>query len=171
MSCDFSTSMDGVTLIEAQVVVIGDKAWIDTGGGWRETTASDSEVVDTVGMCPGSATFWEGSSFYEAALLPGEHESKNGVAAVHYSLTESFEALAIMGLILGELEGVSFDEFDLWLAEDVYWLVSLAMEMSMDAEALEQFVGLPPGEIESITMAMSIDITQANDTSIRVSEP
>jgi hypothetical protein len=172
-SCDLTASMEGITIIDQRVVVIGDDAWIDTGAGWRETSSFDFEVLSMVGMCPGSPSFWEGFSLEvaELALLPGQHETKNGEPAIHYSLAEFYEAFAGLGLIPEALEGVSIDAFDIWLAEDGYWLVSLGTEMSMEADLIEEFIGLPPGEIESISLAMSIDITGANDTRIRVRAP
>jgi hypothetical protein len=168
-SCDISASMVGIPLIEERVVVIGNKAWIDMGDGWRETTPSDPEVAEALGMCPACPSFWEDFAF-EAPPLPGEQETKNGVAAIHYTLAELYEAFAGIGLIPEEMEGISVDALDVWVAEDGGWLVCLDMEICVEAEAMEEFTG-PLEGVDSVCMAMSIDITDANDPSIQVNAP
>jgi hypothetical protein len=168
-SCDISASMLGIPLIEQRVIVTGKNAWIDTGDGWRKTTPSDPEVAEAMGMCPACPSFWEDFVF-EAPPLPGEHEDKNGVPAIHYSLTELYEAFAGIGLIPEELEGVSIDALDVWVAEEGKWLVCLDMEMCVDAAMMEEFTG-SLGEVESICMAMAIDITRVNDPGIEVNAP
>jgi len=168
-SCDISASMLGIPLIDQRLIVIGSKAWIDTGDGWRKTTPSDPEVAEAVGMCPACPSFWEDFAF-EAPPLPGEHEDKNGVPAIHYTLGELYEAFAGIGLIPEELEGVSIDVLDVWVAEEGKWLVCLDMEMCVDAEMMEEFTG-SLGEVESVCMAMTIDITRVNDPGIEVNAP
>jgi hypothetical protein len=168
-SCDISASMVGIPLMEQRVIVIGNDAWIDTGDGWRETTPSDPEVVESVAMCPACPAFWEDFAF-EAPPLPGEHEDKNGVPAIHYTLAELYEAFAGIGLMPEEMEGVSVEALDVWVAEDGEWLVCLDMDICVEAEAMEEFTG-PVGEVESLCMTMGIDITRVNDPSIQVKAP
>jgi branched-chain amino acid transport system substrate-binding protein len=169
-SCDISASMWGIPIIEQRVIVIDNTAWIDTGDGWHETTPSDPEVVETVGMCPACPSFWEDAAV-EPPSLPGEHETKNSVPAIHYTLAELYEGLAGIGLIPEEMEGVSIETFDIWLAKDGKWLVCLDMEICVEAEAIEEEIGMPVDEIDSVCIEMSINITDANDTGIQVNAP
>jgi hypothetical protein len=170
-SCDLSASMGGMPLVEERVIVIGNSAWIDTGDGWRNTTPSDPEVVEAAGMCPACPSFWEDLAF-EVPPLAGEHEDKNGVPATHYTLEDLYPGLAGIGPIPEDLEGVSIDALDLWVAEDGEWLVCLdAVDMCVEGEALEQFMGSLGEEVESVCITMGIDITKANDPSIRVNAP
>jgi hypothetical protein len=169
-SCDITSTISGMTLIEQHVIVTGRKAWISEDGGWYETTPSDPDVVAAAELCPACPVFWEDFVF-EAPPLLGEHETKNGVAAIHYSLGELYETFAGIGLIPGEMEGISIDTFDVWVAEENKWLVCLDMEMCVEAEAMEELIGMPLDEMDSACMEMGVDVSQVNDPRIRVEAP
>jgi hypothetical protein len=156
-SCDISASMAGIPLLEERVIVIGNNAWVDTGDGWRETTTSDLEVAEALSMCPAYPSFWEEWAL-EPPPVPGEHETKNNVPAIHYTEAESCETF--LGLVWIP-EELAIETCDLWLAEDGYWPVCLEMELSQT-----------PGEVyEWSSVPISIDITRVNDPSIQVNAP
>jgi outer membrane protein assembly factor BamB len=169
-SCDTRASVADVTLLKEGVILMGDKAWIDTGDGWSETTPSEPEMVDALGLCPACPSFWEDLSF-EALTLPGEHDTKNSVPAIHYTLADIPEAFTGIQLIPEEWgEGVSIETADLWLAEDGGWPVCISLRFSAEGQAAERAIPLLEG-VEWTSIAWTIDITQVNDPSIRVNAP
>jgi hypothetical protein len=169
-SCDTRASVADVPLLKQRVILMGDKAWIDMGDGWSETTPSEPEMVDALGLCPACPSFWEDLSF-EAPTLPGEHDTKNGVPAIHYTLAELPEAFTGIDLIPEEWgEGVSVETADIWVAEDGGWLVCMSLRVSAEGQAAEETIPLLEG-IEWASIAATIDITRANDPSIRVNAP
>jgi hypothetical protein len=161
-SCDFSAGIVGVPFLEMRVIVIGDEAWVDAGDGWDEIAPSDPDLVEILSVCPACPSFW-GDSVLEAPLPLGQHETKNGVPAIHYAAEELYEAIFGVGPVPEELEEVSVETLDLWVAEEGGWLVCLDVELCGEAEAA--------GEFESVCIAITIDITRANDPNIEVNAP
>ncbi|GAG31307.1 unnamed protein product, partial [marine sediment metagenome] len=102
-SCDVTLTTGTGSLefqVEDHIIVIGDDAWVYEGDDWSETTPSEKSGL--LEMCPACPSFWEGYSL-EPPQLPGEHETKNGVSAIHYSLAELCEALLGVGWMPEEL--------------------------------------------------------------------
>jgi hypothetical protein len=161
------------SLGEEELVVIGDDAWIDTGVGFEATTADDLEVVDDLDICSGSPVFWEDFDFLQdPGSLQGEPDTKNGVDARLYAIGEAAEALDAIGFLPSDLEGLTINKFDVWLAEDGDWPVALDMDMSADAAAAGDIFGLPSEDgAQEAHITMRVDITDANDDDISVEEP
>jgi hypothetical protein len=173
LRCTISGSLGGTAIGKDELVVIGDDAWFDGGDGFEATTADDPDVVDDLDLCPGSPVFWEDFDFIEdPSPLPGEPDTKNGVEATRYALGEAAEALESIGFLPPDLEGLTINTFDVWLAEDGGWPVALDMDMSADAEAAGDIFGLPSEDgAQEAHITMRVDITDANDDDIRVEEP
>ena len=169
-SCDTRLSVADVPLLKQRAILMGDKAWIDMGDGWSETTPSEPEMVDALRLCPACPSFWE-DRWFEAPTLPGEHDTKNGVPAIHYTLAEHPEAFTGIDLIPEEWgESVSVETADIWVAEDGGWPVCISLRLSAEGQAAEEIIPLLEG-IEWASIAATIDITRANDPSIRVNAP
>jgi hypothetical protein len=174
LRCTMSISLNDATLGQEELVVVGDDAWIDTGGGFEATTADDPDVLDDVDVCPGSPVFWEGLDFIkDPGPLQGEPDTKNGVEATLYSLADAAEALQAIGFLPSELEGVTVNTFDVWLAEDGDWPVALDMDFSAEGEAAAGAFGLSPGEEgpQQARITVRVDITNVNDEDVHVEPP
>jgi len=80
LGCTISGSLNGSAVGSDELVVIGDDAWLDTGEGLQTTTADDTNVVQDLGLCPGSAAFWTGFDFLQnPGSIPGEPDTINGI--------------------------------------------------------------------------------------------
>jgi len=169
VSCSVSGQMDGVDIGVGQLVVTDEGAWIDDGNGFVPVSKDDPELADHLMACPGSQAFWEG--FYlPSDLPPGVPEEINGVPAQRYSLAQMLlEEPASFGAEASELEGVTINAFDVWVAEDGGWLARLVADMSVDAQALGEDSGLQPGQ--QIRTVMQLDITDANRPDIHIEPP
>jgi hypothetical protein len=173
LGCAVTASLDGATVGKDELVVVGGDAWLDSGGGFEATTADNSDVVQDLALCPGSPHFWEGFDFIQnPGPLPGQPETINGVDATRYSLGNAVEALKSIGLLPTELEGMTINTFDVWVAKDGGWPVALDVDISADAQAAAQTFGLPPGEAgQQARITMRVDITDVNASDIHVEEP
>jgi hypothetical protein len=173
LGCTVSASLGGVSVGNDELVVVGDDAWLDIGEGFEATTADDSDVVQDVDLCPGSPTFWEDFEFIqEPGALRGQPDTINGVDALRYSLGNAVEALKSIGFLPIELEGMTINTFDVWVAEDGGWPVALDVDILADAQAAAETFGLPLEEAgQQARITMRVDITDANATDIHVEEP
>jgi|GEM_PF-5372230 len=174
LACTISGSLGNLSIGEDKLVVIGNEAWLDSGTGFRAMRADDPEVVDDLRLCPGSPVFWEGSNFLEDLdSLHGQPDAVNGIAAVRYALGEAATALGSIGFLPPELEGVTFNAFDLWLAQEGGWPVVVNMDVSGDAATFEQAFGLPLGAEadQQARMTFRVEIRDANNLDIRVEPP
>jgi len=173
LGCTISGSLDGTAVGRDELVVIGDDAWLDTGEGFQTTAADDADVVQDLSLCPGSAAFWEGFDFIqEPSPLRGQPDTMNGVEAIRYSLGEAVETLKSIGFLPAELEGMTINTFDVWVAEDGGWAVALDVDITADAQAAAETFGLPLGEGgQQARIAMRVDITDVNAADIHVEPP
>jgi len=173
LRCVISGSLAGMDIGRDELVVIGEDAWLDSGEGFEATTADDSDVVDDLDLCPGSPVFWQDFDFLkDPGSLQGEPDTKNGVDATLYALGEAAEALESIGFLPPDLEGLTINTFDVWLAEDGGWPVALDMDMSADAAAAGDIFGLPSEDgAQEAHITMRVDITDINDEAVHVEEP
>jgi hypothetical protein len=173
MGCTVSASLSGFNVSEDELVVVGDDAWLDTGEGFQATTADDSDVMQDLNLCPGSPTFWEDFTFIQdPGALSGEPDTKNGVDALRYSLANAAAALESIGFLPSELEGVTINTFDVWLAEDGGWPLAIDVDITADAQAASDMFGVPLAEAgQEAHITMRVDITDVNATDIHVEEP
>jgi hypothetical protein len=173
LGCTISGSLGGTEVGGEELVVIGEDAWLDTGGGFQATSADDSAVVDDLGLCPGSPRFWEGFDFLQdPSTIPGQPDTINGVEATRYALGEAAEALKSLGFLPTELKGLTINTFDVWVARDGGWPVALDMDITADAQAAADTFGIPAGEAgQQAHITMRVDITDANAGDIHVGPP
>jgi hypothetical protein len=173
MGCTVSASLSGFNVSEDELVVVGDDAWLDTGEGFQATTADDSDVLQDLGLCPGSPTFWQDFTFIQdPGALSGEPDTKNGVDALRYSLGNAAAALESIGFLPSELEGVTINTFDVWVAEDGGWPLAIDVDITADAQAASDMFGLPLAEAgQQARITMRVDITDVNAADIHVEEP
>jgi len=173
LGCTISGSLDGTAVGKDELVVIGDDGWLDSGAGFDAYSADDADVVQDLSLCPGSATFWEGFDFIqEPGALRGQPDTMNGVDATRYSLGEAVETLKSIGFLPTELEGMTINTFDVWVAEDGGWAVALDVDILADAQAAAETFGLPVGEgVQQARVTMRVDITDVNATDIHVEAP
>lgn len=170
MTCTTEISLAGTKLGSDHQVVIGDRHWRDEGAGWQTVGSGLDTDLD---LCAGSPQFWSDFSFAgELAGLPGQAETINGTAARRYSVGQLAQTMGRLGIVPTGLEGVSIDRYEIWLAQDGDWLVSLDVDMSADGQALSGVFGLGQAAAGSQgRVTMKIDITDANDPGIQVQAP
>jgi hypothetical protein len=173
LGCTISGSLGGIDVGGDELVVIGDDAWLDTGGGFQAYSADDPDVVEDLDLCPGSAAFWEDFDFLQdPGPLHGQPDTINGVDAIRYSLGDAAEALKSIGFLPAELEGLTINTFDVWVAEDGGWPVALDMDIAADAAAAAETFGLPLEEGgQEARITMQVEITDVNATDIHVEPP
>jgi len=173
LGCTISGSLSGTKVGEDNLVVIGEDAWVDTGTGFQATSADDSAVVNDLDLCPGSPRFWAGFDFLQdPSSIPGQPDTMNGVDATRYALGEAAAALKSIGFLPAELEGMTINTFDVWVAEDGGWPVALDMDITADAQAAAETFGIPAGEAgQQARITMRVDITDVNAGDIHVAPP
>jgi hypothetical protein len=173
LGCRISGSLGGMDVGGDELVVIGDDAWLDTGAGFEAFSADDPAVVEDLALCPGSPAFWEDFDFLQdPGPLTGEPDTINGVEATRYSLGDVAGALNSVGILPAELEGVTINTFDVWVAEDGGWPVALDMDIAADAAAAAETFGLPLEEgVQEARITMQVEITDVDAAGIHVEEP
>jgi len=161
-SCTISAQVPGEEA-EIDLVVTAEDAWIDIGTGLVPVSEENPQLTGSIGGCPGSSAFWEDASL-PSSLPPGVPETVNGVAALRYSLAGVVGTPAWFGLMPSEMEGLTVNAYDVWLAEDGGWLVRFVEDVSMDLdESAEE--ALPS------RVVMRVDITNPNSPDIHVEPP
>jgi hypothetical protein len=168
MSCSLSGQVGGLQVSADQLVVTGEGAWIDSGGGFVPVSKDSPELAEDLGACAGSPTFWEGLDL-PPDVPPGVPETVNGVPASRYSLAGVLEVPASFGVMPPEMEGMTINAFDVWVAEDGGWLVRLVADVSMNLEASPEDVGIQTGQ--PVRMVMQLDITDPNSPNIHIEPP
>jgi hypothetical protein len=173
LGCRISGSLGGIDVGGDELVVIGEDAWLDTGEGFEAYSADDPDVVEDLDLCPGSPRFWADFDFLQdPGPLTGQPDTINGVDALRYSLGDAAEALKSIGFLPAELEGLTINTFDVWVAEDGGWPVALDMDIAADAAAAAETFGLPLEEgVQEARITMQVDITDVNAAGIHVEPP
>lgn len=162
----FSCTVTGQVLGEeavAQLVVIGESAWSDTGGGLVPVSRSSALLTDTIGACPGWSGFWQ-DAYLPSPLPPGVPDTVNGIPVLHYSLAGAAGTPVSFGLLPPGMEGVTVNAYDVWLAEDGGWLVRFVEDVLVDFD--ESAEGVVAGHV-----GMRVDIMNPNDPAIHVEPP
>ncbi len=172
LTCTVDVSVGGISFRE-EVSVIGGEAWLDTGEGFEATSADDREVLDTLDQCPGSPTFWQDFDLSFLEGLSGQPDMVNGIATTHYALGEAAAALGSIGFLPPELQGVTINAFDVWVAEEGGWVTVFNFDVSGDGEAFARAFGLPLTEhgSQQAGITMRVEITDANSPDIQVEPP
>jgi hypothetical protein len=167
LRCSVRTVVNGASFGTGTVVIIGPDAWLDEGDGFEAFTADDPEVVDGLDLCAGSRLFWEDYDFTDNS--DAMHEGpvmKNGVEANVYA-----QALDGVEFVPSALEGLTFNDFVVWVAEDGGWPVAFEMDYLADAEVAADMGLSPAGDSQQLHATVRADITDANDADIHVEPP
>lgn len=172
MACTVDYSLAGSHAATERLTVIGDRAWLDDGTGYRERPADDHDVQQTARFCAGADAFWRTYGRSDIGKLPAVPETKNGVPALHYPIDEILKAMGSSGLVMPELTGVNFKAFDVWVAQQGGWLVSTRMDLEADAQGLAQAFGMKPASLaERGELVLEADVTSPDAGDIRIEPP
>lgn len=170
LTCRQTIGIGGLSLPGAQTVMIGDQAWISEGDGWRATTVSDSEVMDSLDVCAGAPHFWDDFNTSDFQELEGQLGEISGVAASRFDLTDIPDDFFGSEFTPKEWKDAAMEEFVLWLAVDGGWPVSLSARFVATAAELDLAALGIEGEQE-LVVKMVVLITDANDPDIRIVPP
>jgi hypothetical protein len=171
-TCSLSGSFGGIRYTE-ELVVVGEDAWLDVGDGYQATSLDDPDVEADLDLCPASEVFWEDFVDFIDGEFEGVAETRNGVTSTRYAVGEAAQTLETLGFLLADLEGITIDVFDVWLADDGGWPVAVDVDMTADAQAqAEAFGGSFEAEAgQQARVLMRVDITDVNDPAIQVEPP
>lgn len=138
---------------ELSVIVVGDDAWVDVGTGtYLEQPGGAATFGASVeGFAPEALLQSTAGNDLSGMTEIGE-ETKNGVATTHYRVEASSNP--DLAEEIGE-DGV----FDIWIAKDGGFLVSMTMSGEVDADGVRT------------PMEMSLDISRLNDPAINITAP
>ncbi len=173
-TCKHRFSLGGLAFPGEEVVVIGNSAWVKTGEGFRATVIQDAVVAESMELCAASPTFWDDFATLSIQDMEGQPEQYNGVPAIRYDMGEVLEALSDFGIQPAELEGITFEELKVWIAEDGAWPVAIKARSVANQEVLAEMMGLPALQGESgrqLVSVMTAEIFDVNDPEIRVNPP
>jgi hypothetical protein len=143
--------VDGLDGGRLDAIVIGDEAWLKSGGGrWLKSPggAADFDAAFTALSPIDLATGFESLA---SAIVKIGPEKKNGVATVHYRANSGDADVADVGLTAGAA--------DLWLARSGGYLVGLLVNGRWDID------GTPT------PITLKIDVTHVNDRANAVKPP
>ena len=174
-TCSEQFSFGGLNFTGDKVVVIGNEAWMDTGGGWSATTIDDPAVLDAIDSCAAWPVFWEDFGVVTFQDVEGQPDERNGVPAVRYDLKEVLDVLEGLPLRISGSEQLSLiEEFTLWTADEDQWMLALALDFEGDAEDFAELMDtdvFDTNEGDQFKMTMSAEIFDLNNPDIRVSPP
>lgn len=163
-----------------ETILIGDQAWYrDEGEEWAETTLTDSDVESAIQLSSADPEgfFAPDDQFLDdISQLRGESENHGGIDTTKYTITnEDFELLTrLLGeefLSPDEMEGIESLEMTVWVAEDGDYVVGTEITIVGDATALGEDVPAPTGDGSTIRIRIAYEITDIDDSSIKVEPP
>jgi hypothetical protein len=165
LTCVIGADAFGQSVTLAELVVIGNDAWMKADDTWTAVPATDANVVENLKQCPGSPLFWEAVKVpSDLSGVQGQVETVNGVQAVRLSLENLVTGLPILGLGVPGLEGVTVYDFDMWLARDGGWVVRIKYDIGLPSDSSDGGGG-------ELRVQMQVDVTQPNEPSINVEPP
>ena len=170
LTCRQTIGIGGFSFSGDQIAIIGDQAWINEGDGWKATTASDSEVIDSLDVCAGAPHFWDDFNTSNFQELEGELEEIGGVAASRFDLNDIADDFFASEFTPKEWKDAAMEEFVLWLAVDGGWPVSLSARFVATAAELDLAALGMEGEQE-LVVKMVVLITDANEPEILIVPP
>jgi hypothetical protein len=172
-TCSVSGMLGGVTMGKDDLVVIGNRAWLDVGDGAHEVDQFDPTVMQDVEVCPATAVFWTNfADFTDFSGLPSTSEVVGGTVANHYAVDDALEAATALGIPMPDFAGVTINAFDVWIADQGNWPVAFQMDFSGDTLALSQALGFP-GEAAGGQgrFTLRVAIITPNDPNIDIQSP
>jgi len=159
-----------------EIVIIGDDAWIREGqGDWTATSRLASEIADTIDLTSADPGFLSATDLAEGiSALDSEAESINGVQTRRYHIPR--EAIETLSEILGEdfladTAGLEDFEMTVWLDEETDGLVRAELTATASPDIFGDDAGFNLAENATVTISMTIDVTQINDPDIEIEPP
>ena len=163
----------GPISVSSALISIDGQVWIDSGSGvFVEIPPGEAAVIDEASGCPATAVFWESFDLGpDLEGVSGVEDEKNDIPSQRFEISELLSSLGGLGIGIAELEGMTFDQFILWLADPDGWLVAMEMDATVESSVLEAQVGplFDPGT--EIHFLMNIDIDRPNDPTIVITAP
>jgi hypothetical protein len=152
---------------EMSIVITGDDVLLDDVLDIDPSTRDDPVVQRNVSFCPSQPAFWAATSLSEFADVAGASDTKNGVAGSRYSLDSTEHRLS--RLLPADIPASTFD---VWLADDGGWVVSLEAEVTGEAQRILS-AAFPEasafiGEDEQATIRIRLDLSDPNDPAINI---
>ena len=159
-----------------EIVIIGDDAWIREGqGDWTATSRLASEIADTIDLTSADPGFLSATDLAEGiGALDSEPDSINGVQTRRYHIPK--EAVQTLSEILGEdfladTAGLEDFEMTVWLDEETDGLVRAELTATASPDIFGGDAGFNLAEDATVTISMTIDVTQINDPDIEIEPP
>ncbi len=172
-TCTISGLLGGATIRRDDFVLIGYRAWLNTGSGMKEVDYFAPTVKQDVAMCPSTAVFWtKFADFSSFRVFPDRSEVVGGIATKHFAVDDALHAAAALGISMPNFNGVTINSYDIWIAERGNWPVAMQMDFSGDTRALSSalgFSGEAPAGQGRVTLHFAI--TQPNDSHIDIQPP
>lgn len=159
-----------------EIVIIGDDAWIREGqGDWTATSRLAPEIVNTLDLTSADPGFLSATDLAEGiSALDSEPDSVNGVQTRRYQIPK--EAIETLSEILGEdfladTAGLEDFEMTVWLDEETDGLVRAELTATASPDIFGDDAGFNLAEDATVTISMTIDVTQINDPAIEIEPP
>ena len=159
-----------------EAVIIGEDAWYrETGSEWRTTTRDDPDVQNALSLTSADPGFLQDPEFESnLSSLDSEDDVKNGVPTRRYTITrEQVEALTqLLGeSFLEDSAGIEDLEMTVWLEKESGALVRAELSATATAEALGGDSTFNLSEGSTVSIEMTINVTQIDDEGISVEPP
>lgn len=164
--CDTAMDLGGFSFT---MVAVGtpEASWLDDGGGFVEVSPLDPDFDTAAGICAANPAFWSDGGFVPPSAQ-GEPDTINGIAAQRLELSELLTSLAGLGF---ELDGMTFKDATIWIAEEGGWVVAIDMTFMIAPESAGEFFGPGFEIVEGAEMRMLVEIADPNDPSLAVEVP
>jgi hypothetical protein len=164
--CDTAMDLGGFSFT---LIAVGtpEATWLDDGTGFVEVSGLDPDFDSAAGTCPANPAFWNDGGFVPPSAQ-GEPDTVNGIASQRLELSEFLSSLAGFGF---EMQGMTFEDATIWIADDGGWIVKVDMTFTIAADSAETFFGPGFDIIEDAEMRMVVEIADPNDPSLTVDVP
>jgi hypothetical protein len=162
--CTISTQL-GDGSVRIALTSIDGALWLDQGSGPEPAAASDQQLLDATGLCPGSQAFWIGIIGAGGIPAGGIEETHNGIETRRVDLTSVFTNDRPIGFG----DGMVLDSVTYWIALEGDWIEAIEMTAGVDPAIVASVTGTTstPGA----TATVSVVIESPNDESLTVTAP
>jgi len=159
-----------------QAVIIGQDAWYKEGGSdWRATTRDDADVQNALSLTSADPGFLQDPEFSDnLSALDSQSDTMNGVETRRYFIPK--EAVQALSQLLGDsflkdAAGLQDFEMTVWLENQTGGLIraELTATASPDVFGADSPFDVSAGS--TVSIAMTINLTQLNDGSISIRSP
>jgi hypothetical protein len=160
----------GALQYDEHAVIAGTHAYLDEGNGFEAVDASD---ILFRGLCPSDPAFWDGFPEFPA-VIKGTPDARNGVKAERIDITNAASALReLMGDALPD--GVTIDEFTLYLAQKGHWPVGITVRFSATTD--QACTAMAGSESQAVALtapcsvSRTVELSRPDDERLRVKIP